>query len=351
MPFLSSEFIRDVIANRPVAGSKGRRFTSTDTGVEYYDDGSAWQAITLDAGQVTGTLAIAHGGTGQTTQQLAINALTGAQSSGKYLRSDGTNSTLDTLHAADLPTATTSTLGAVKVDGSTITIASGVITSTVAGGMTNPMTTAGDTIYGGSSGTPTRLAGGSSGYVLTSNGATSAPSWQAAGGGGSGPFSEQVLGSAQATVTFSSLPSTRDLRIVVRGKGTASATLVTLLLQANSDTTANYDWVATGANGSGVFGGSGALAASSAQLGWLPAATSVGTQRGFGVIFVPDFADTTGEKNFLGNGGVKTALSGAGVNSYQFSGWWRSTSAVTSITLSLSSGNFASGAVISLYSA
>lgn len=51
------------------------------------------------------------------------------------------------------------------------------------GGMTNPMTTAGDIIYGGSSGTPTRLAGGTSTFVLTSNGATSAPSWQAAAGG------------------------------------------------------------------------------------------------------------------------------------------------------------------------
>lgn len=54
-------------------------------------------------------------------------------------------------------------------------------------GFANPMTTAGDTIYGGASGLPTRLAGGTSTYVLTSNGATSAPSWQAAaGGGGSG---------------------------------------------------------------------------------------------------------------------------------------------------------------------
>lgn len=51
--------------------------------------------------------------------------------------------------------------------------------------ITNPMTTAGDTIYGGASGVPTRLAGGTSGYVLTSNGTTSAPSWQAGGGGGS----------------------------------------------------------------------------------------------------------------------------------------------------------------------
>lgn len=42
----------------------------------------------------------------------------------------------------------------------------------------SPMTTGGDIIYGGASGTGTRLANGSSGQVLTSNGGTSAPSWQ-----------------------------------------------------------------------------------------------------------------------------------------------------------------------------
>ena len=52
----------------------------------------------------------------------------------------------------------------------TITPAAGSITiaSTGGGGGTsNPMTTAGDTIYGGASGTPERLAIGSSGQVLT----------------------------------------------------------------------------------------------------------------------------------------------------------------------------------------
>lgn len=46
-------------------------------------------------------------------------------------------------------------------------------------GFTNPMTTAGDTIYGGASGLPTRLGGGTSGYYYKANGATSAPSWAA----------------------------------------------------------------------------------------------------------------------------------------------------------------------------
>jgi hypothetical protein len=59
---------------------------------------------------------------------------------------------------------------------------SGGTSWTTAGGMTNPMTTGGDIIYGGSSGTPTRLANGSSGQVLTSAGGTSAPTWSAVSG-------------------------------------------------------------------------------------------------------------------------------------------------------------------------
>ena len=43
--------------------------------------------------------------------------------------------------------------------------------------MTNPMTTGGDVIYGGASGAPTRLANGSAGQVLTSQGGTNAPVW------------------------------------------------------------------------------------------------------------------------------------------------------------------------------
>ena len=51
---------------------------------------------------VTGTLGIANGGTGQTTQAAAITALTGTQTNAYYLRSNGTASSLSALSAADL---------------------------------------------------------------------------------------------------------------------------------------------------------------------------------------------------------------------------------------------------------
>src|SRR5207302_9348491 len=62
-----------------------------------------------------GPLPADQGGTGHATLQDAINALTGTQSAGAYLRSDGTNAALSAIHAADLPAATTSAQGAVQL--------------------------------------------------------------------------------------------------------------------------------------------------------------------------------------------------------------------------------------------
>lgn len=52
-------------------------------------------------------------------------------------------------------------------------------------GFSNPMTTEGDIIYGGASGVATRLAAGTSGDVLQTNGSGSAPSWVSPSGGSS----------------------------------------------------------------------------------------------------------------------------------------------------------------------
>jgi hypothetical protein len=71
-----------------------------------------------------GTLAIASGGTGQTTAATAITALTGTQTSGQYLRSDGTNAALAAIVANDVPTLNQNTTGsaATLTTGRTISI-------------------------------------------------------------------------------------------------------------------------------------------------------------------------------------------------------------------------------------
>lgn len=82
------------------------------------------QNTTGTASNVTGTVAIANGGTGQTTQQTALNAIAGAVTSGSYLRGNGTNVVMSAIQAADVPTLNQNTTGsaATLTTGRTISI-------------------------------------------------------------------------------------------------------------------------------------------------------------------------------------------------------------------------------------
>lgn len=105
--------------------------------------------------------------------------------------------------------------------------------------ITNPMTTGGDIIYGGASGVPTRLANGSAGQVLQSNGTTLAPTWVAAGAG------DMVLASVQTVTGLKTFDTTK---LAVKGSSTGSTAIAsanagasdyTQTLQAQTGTIAN----------------------------------------------------------------------------------------------------------------
>ena len=83
------------------------------------------QNTTGTAANVTGTVAIANGGTGQTTAAAAITALTGTQTSGQYLRSDGTNAALAAIQAGDVPTLNQNTTGTAANVTGTVAVANG----------------------------------------------------------------------------------------------------------------------------------------------------------------------------------------------------------------------------------
>ena len=69
------------------------------------------QNTTGTASNVTGIVAIANGGSGQTTAQLAMNAFASAVTSGSYLRGNGTNVVMNTIQVADVPTLNQNTTG------------------------------------------------------------------------------------------------------------------------------------------------------------------------------------------------------------------------------------------------
>jgi hypothetical protein len=91
-----------VIGNTTAAGTgiaiaDGDKVIVWSDGTNFYD---------VKGSGITGTLAISKGGTGQTTQQAAINALTGSQTNNRVLRSDGTNATLSQVNVATDVTGT-----------------------------------------------------------------------------------------------------------------------------------------------------------------------------------------------------------------------------------------------------
>ena len=90
--------------------------------------GSGTTAITL----TLATVAIAKGGTGQTTAAAAITALTGTQTAGKYLRSDGSNAALADIQSGDVPTLNQNTTGTAAGLSSTLAITSGGTNATTA---------------------------------------------------------------------------------------------------------------------------------------------------------------------------------------------------------------------------
>jgi hypothetical protein len=108
-----------------------------------------------------------------------------------------------------------------------------------AAGMTNPMTTTGDTIYSSSGSTPARLAIGSTGHVLTV--AAGVPSW-AAPAGSTATIAQIATGTLSgATVTVSTLSTYDKLFIEFRNVDMSSVTGFSVLINNNTGAS-NYNW-------------------------------------------------------------------------------------------------------------
>jgi hypothetical protein len=109
-----------------------------------------------------------------------------------------------------------------------------------AAGLTNPMTTTGDTIYSSSGSTAERLAIGTTGQVLTVS--SGLPSW-ATPTAGTESWSLLNTGgtnlSGSATVTVSGISGKSRIMVVVTDASSASASS-TIGLQLNTDTTSIY---------------------------------------------------------------------------------------------------------------
>jgi len=147
-------------------------------------------------------LPIANGGTGETTRQNAMDALAGAVTSGQYLRGNGTDVVMSAIQAADVPTLNQNTTGTASNVTGTVAVANGgtgqtsytngqlLIGNTTGNTLTKATLTAGDGISitngSGSITVINTLAPYSADYVMIAGGGAGAGN--AGGGGGAGGY-------------------------------------------------------------------------------------------------------------------------------------------------------------------
>jgi hypothetical protein len=183
---------------------------------------------------------------------------------------------------------------------------------------------------------------------LNSDGSSCAPT-----GGGGGAFTQiarTVLGSPSATVTFSSLGSFNHLQLVINAACSGAVTGDFVDLQANGDAGSNYQWQYAGAIGgsTNTFHGSGTA---TGHIGNVSCASAPANAQGIVNFTLEDYATTTFSKQGTGTTGyvADTVYTGNLFNATFY--WiWTSTSAITSIVLSLTGGsNFITGSTFTLY--
>lgn len=149
--------------------------------------------------------------------------------------------------------------------------------------------------------------------------------------------------SGTGTVTFSSIPSTFT-HLQIRGIFSASVASRNIVIQFNSDTGTNYSWHELSCTGTTV-GASSGINSTVMYVASAANTTSSLNPCAF-IIDILDYANTNKYKTLRSFNGADINGSG-GV--FLDSGFWRSTSAITSVTVNLNSGNYQTGSNIALY--
>jgi len=153
------------------------------------------------------------------------------------------------------------------------------------------------------------------------------------------PIATTTLGSAAATVTFSSISSSyTDLVLIVNMSSTTNAANY-LYMQYNGDTGSNYSTT--------IVGGDGATAVSVRFANRtnfnIDYSATPKTERGNRIINIMNYANTSTYKTGI----VRSTRAGGGTDAIV--GLWRSTAAINEIKLTCDSDTFATGSTFTLY--
>jgi hypothetical protein len=201
--------------------------------------------ISGNATNVTGTVAIANGGTGQTTQQAALNAIAGSVTAGDFLRGNGTNVVMNTIQSADVPNNAANTTGTASnvtaTSNSTLTTLSSLslpgsqVTGNISGNAANITATSNSTlttlsslslpgtqVTGNISGNAANITATSNSTLTTLSGLTSAANLATVGTVTTGVWNGTTIAVANGGTGQTSL----NAHYVMVGNGTSGVTSV-----------------------------------------------------------------------------------------------------------------------------
>jgi len=198
-------------------------------------------------------------------------------------------------------------------------------------GMTNPMTTTGDTIYSSSGSTPARLGIGSTGNVLTVAGGV--PTWAAPASGG-GMTLLQSLSLTGSSVTSSTLSSAyKQFFVLIRMFYGSATTALNMRLNGDTGSNYSYNWW----DGTTSIGGASVSAGAQIRVG--TQTTDTATLKRFnGIITISRPSDTdvvyvSSDSNVYNTANYSGFVTGVYDNS----------AAITSITFFVGSGSMTAG--------
>ncbi len=271
--------------------------------------------------------------TGDVTSTAGSLATTVAKIQGKTV--SGTTGTGNVVFSAS-PTFTGTSAFAALTATTPMAIAYGGTGQTTAAAAFNalsPMTTGGDLIYGGASGAATRLANGTAGYFLQSNGTTLAPTWVAAPGSG----------------TVTSVTFTGDGTVLSNTPSSAVTTIGTVTGSLLSQTKNTGLWgPSSGSNAAPTFRAPVyADVLPSFKYPTVQRFTSTGSTTGY--LFTVSSANATAGATYTNNGNTYTVLSSISAGTQLFCS--QASAPTSSGTLTKASGTGDSTITFSAYAA